>query len=330
MMSNAYMTDVTVTETLNYKDAYETLMNSSNVKDTLAELRLCVLSHKIAKPNTSPIISLFFKILSSMSVMGDKGTLEWFEFMEVNEEHYMFGASNAKTAMMFDKYYTKKKACEILNISAYQYDKQYAKRIEHNQNLLNIMKDIKPYYDLKHKLGLGVVIDFLENFDYLPVEKDFFNDINENNRFKKERQLELEFSIICQNLIDGLGEMIAYYFIMKLLDNYGISKYTIDTLWKNMPYIKKQLPNTPYCKSIYTLDMAAYGMARGLSKQKICRYLLKRSEKTLHSQYMQKKFKFAASDDYIAMRTVDWSGLNKNDVINFIEIFRRVAEFLDG
>ena len=328
-MSNVYMTDVTVTETLNYKKAYETLMNSSNVKDTLAELRLCLFAHEIAKPTTSTIISLFFKILSSMSVMGDKGTLEWFEFMEVNEEHYMFGASNAKIAMMFDKYYNRSKACKLLKITPYQYEKQYNKHIRDEQTLINVMKSMTPYYDLKHKLGLGVVIDFLENFDYLPVEKDFFNDINENNIFKKERQLELEFSIICQNLIDGLGNMIAYYFIMKLLDNYGIGKYTIDTLWKNMPYIKKQLPNTPYCKSIYTFDMAAYGMARGLSKADICHYLLKRSKKTLNSKYMQEKFKFAASDDYIAMRTVDWSGLNKNDVLNFIEIFRRVAEFLD-
>ena len=143
-MSNYYMTDVTVTERLNYNDAYETLMNSSDVKDTLAELRLCLFAHKLVQPSTSIIITLFFKILSTMTAKGADGMRDWFSFIEVNEENYMFGASNTRLALMFDKYYSKKEACKILGISLYVYNIKYEKLLDNKQNLLEVMKGFIP------------------------------------------------------------------------------------------------------------------------------------------------------------------------------------------
>lgn len=329
-MSNYYMTDVTVTERLNYNDAYETLMNSSDVKDTLAELRLCLFAHKLAQPSTSIIITLFFKILSTMTAKGTDGMRDWFSFIEVNEENYMFGASNTRLALMFDKYYNKKEACKILGISLYVYNLKYAKLLENKQNLLEVMKGVAPYYDLKKYLGIGIVIDFLDHFNYLPVEKGFLASEHGFAYMDEERQLELEFSIICRNLIDALGRTTTYYFIMNLLKNYGISYDTIDRLWRGLDVIEKRIPRTPYCKGIYTLDLIAYGLARGLSKADICRYLLKYSQNTLRSKSVRDKFKFAASKDYISMTTLDWSTLSKNDVYSFIDVFRKVAEFING
>lgn len=328
-MSNYYMTDVTVTERLNYNDAYETLMNSSDVKDTLAELRLCLFAHKLVQPSTSIVITLFFKILSTMTSKGPDGMRDWFSFIEVNEENYMFGASNTRLALMFDKYYNKKEACKILGISLYVYNLKYDKLLKDKQAVLEIMKDITPYYDLKKYLGIGIIIDFLENFNYLPVEKEFLVKGQNVRTMDKERQLELEFSIICRNLIDALGATVSYYFIMNLLKNYGIGYATIDRLWRSLDVIEKKIPKTPYCKGIYTLDLIAYGLARGLSKADICRYLLKYSQNTLKSKSVRDKFKFVMSDDYISMTTLDWSTLNKNDVYSFIDVFRKVAEFIN-
>lgn len=329
-MSNYYMTDVTVTERLNYNDAYETLMNSSDVKDTLAELRLCLFTHKLAQPSTSIIITLFFKILSTMTAKGTDGMRDWFSFIEVNEENYMFGASNTRLALMFDKYYSKKEACKILGISLYVYNLKYAKLLENKQNLLEVMKGFTPYYDLKKSLGVGIVIDFLDHFNYLPVEKGFLASEHGFACMDEERQLELEFSIICRNLIDALGRTTTYYFIMNLLKNYGISYDTIDRLWRGLDVIEKRIPRTPYCKGIYTLDLIAYGLARGLSKADISRYLLNYSQSTLKSKSVRDKFKFVASKDYMSMTTLDWSTLSKNDVYSFIDVFRKVAEFING
>ena len=329
-MSNYYMTDVTVTERLNYNDAYETLMNSSDVKDTLAELRLCLFAHKLAQPSTSIIITLFFKILSTMTAKGTDGMRDWFSFIEVNEENYMFGASNTRLALMFDKYYNKKEACKILGISLYVYNLKYAKLLENKQNLLEVMKGFTPYYDLKKSLGVGIVIDFLDHFNYLPVEKGFLASEHGFAYMDEERQLELEFSIICRNLIDALGRTTTYYFIMNLLKNYGISYDTIDRLWRGLDVIEKRIPRTPYCKGIYTLDLITYGLARGLSKADISRYLLNYSQSTLKSKSVRDKFKFAASKDHMSMTTLDWSTLSKNDVYNFIDVFRKVAEFING
>lgn len=329
-MSNYYMTDVTITERLNYNDAYETLMNSSDVKDTLAELRLCLFAHKLVQPSTSIIITLFFKILSTMTAKGSDGMRDWFSFIEVNEENYMFGASNTRLALMFDKYYSKKEACKILGISLYVYNLKYAKLLENKQNLLEVMKGFTPYYDLKKSLGVGIVIDFLEHFNYLPVEKGFLASEHGFAYMDEERQLELEFSIICRNLTDALGKTTTYYFIMNLLKNYGISYETIDRLWRGLDVIEKRIPRTPYCKGIYTLDLIAYGLARGLSKADICRYLLNYSQSTLKSKSVRDKFKFAASKDYMSMTTLDWSTLSKNDVYSFIDVFRKVAEFING
>lgn len=329
-MSNYYMTDVTVTERLNYNDAYETLMNSSDVKDTLAELRLCLFAHKLAQPSTSIIITLFFKILSTMTAKGNDGMRDWFSFIEVNEENYMFGASNTRLALMFDKYYNKKEACKILGISLYVYNLKYAKLLENKQNLLEVMKGFTPYYDLKKALGVGIVIDFLDHFNYLPVEKGFLASEHGFAYMDEERQLELEFSIICRNLIDALGRTTTYYFIMNLLKNYGISYDTIDRLWRGLDVIEKRIPRTPYCKGIYTLDLITYGLARGLSKADICRYLLNYSQNTLRSKSVRDKFKLAASKDHMSMTTLDWSTLSKNDVYSFIDVFRKVAEFING
>lgn len=329
-MSNYYMTDVTVTERLNYNDAYETLMNSSDVKDTLAELRLCLFAHKLVQPSTSIIITLFFKILSTMTAKGNDGMRDWFSFIEVNEENYMFGASNTRLALMFDKYYNKKEACKILGISLYVYNLKYAKLLENKQNLLEVMKGFTPYYDLKKSLGVGIVIDFLDHFNYLPVEKGFLASEHGFAYMDEERQLELEFSIICRNLIDALGRTTTYYFIMNLLKNYGISYDTIDRLWRSLDVIEKRIPRTPYCKGIYTLDLITYGLARGLSKADISRYLLNYSQSTLKSKSVRDKFKFAASKDHMSMTTLDWSTLSKNDVYSFIDVFRKVAEFING
>lgn len=329
-MSNYYMTDVTVTERLNYNDAYETLMNSSDVKDTLAELRLCLFAHKLVQPSTSIIITLFFKILSTMTAKGVDGMRDWFSFIEVNEENYMFGASSTRLALMFDKYYSKKEACKILSISLYVYNLKYVKLLENKQSLLEVMKGFTPYYDLKKYLGIGIVIDFLDHFNYLPVEKGFLASEHGFTCMDEERQLELEFSIICRNLTDALGKTTTYYFIMNLLKNYGISYETIDRLWRGLDVIEKKIPKTPYCKGIYTLDLIAYGLARGLSKADICRYLLNYSQNTLRSKSIRDKFKFAASKDYMSMTTLDWSTLSKNDVYNFIDVFRKVAGFING
>lgn len=329
-MSNYYMTDVTVTERLNYNDAYETLMNSSDVKDTLAELRLCLFAHKLAQPSTSIIITLFFKILSTMTAKGSDGMRDWFSFIEVNEENYMFGASNTRLALMFDKYYSKKEACKILGISLYVYNLKYAKLLENKQNLLEVMKGFTPYYDLKKSLGVGIVIDFLDHFNYLPVEKGFLASEHGFIYMEEERQLELEFSIICRNLTDALGNSTAYYFIMNLLKNYGINYDTIDRMWRGLPYIEIKLPKTPYCKSLYTDDLIAYGKARGLTKADTCRYLLRRPQNYIRSPFIRKKFKEIDWDNYLCRTTLDWSTLSKNDVYNFIDVFRKVAEFING
>ena len=329
-MSNYYMTDVTVTERLNYNDAYETLMNSSDVKDTLAELRLCLFAHKLVQPSTSIIITLFFKILSTMTAKGADGMRDWFSFIEVNEENYMFGASSTRLALMFDKYYSKKEACKILSISLYVYNLKYAKLLENKQSLLEVMKGFTPYYDLKKYLGIGIVIDFLDHFNYLPVEKGFLASEHGFRYMEEERQLELEFSIICRNLIDALGKTTAYYFIMNLLKNYGISYDTIERMWRGLPYIEIKLPKTPYCKSLYTDDLIAYGMARGLTKADTCRYLLRRPQNYIRSPFIRKKFKEIDWDNYLCRTTLDWSTLSKNDVYNFIDVFRKVAGFING
>lgn len=328
-MSNYYMTDVTVTERLNYNDAYETLMNSSDVKDTLAELRLCLFAHKLVQPSTSIVTTLFFKILSTMTSKGPDGMRDWFSFIEVNEENYMFGASNTRLALMFDKYYNKKEACKILGISLYVYNLKYAKLLDNKQNLLEVMKGVTPYYDLKKYLGIGIVIDFLDHFNYLPVEKGFLASEHGFRYMEEERQLELEFSIICRNLTDALGNSTAYYFIMNLLKNYGISYDTIERMWRGLPYIEIKLPKTPYCKSLYTDDLIAYGMARGLTKADTCRYLLRRPQNYIRSPFIRKKFKEIDWDNYLCRTTLDWSTLNKNDVYNFIDVFRKVAEFIN-
>ena len=328
-MANYYTTDVTIKERLNYKEAYTVLMDSSNVKDTLAELRLCLFAHKINQPVTNIIITLFFKILSAMTAKGSEGMKDWFSFMAFNEDNYMLGASNAKIALMLDKYYTKKEASKILGISLYLYNKKYTKLLENKQNLLEIIKGMTPYYDLKNYIGIGIIIDFLENFKYLPVKKGFLAKEHGFPYMEEERQLELEFSIICRNLIEAMGNTVSYYFIMNLLKNYGIKYDTIERLWRGLDVIEKKVPKTPYCRNLYTLDLIAYGLARGLSKTNICIYLLKDAKKTLKSKYLQDKFKFVTSKPYVTINTLDWSTLNKNDVYSFIDIFRKVAEFIN-
>ena len=135
--------------------------------------------------------------------------------------------------------------------------------------------------------------------------------------------------MICDNLIDVLGETIAYYFIKDILRNYGIEAYTIEYLWKQLPFIERKLPNTPYNKSLYINDLIRYGLARKLSKANICRYLLRKSQNYLRSDYIRRRIANLDWEGYGAYSVIDWSGLNKTAVLSFISIFERVANFLN-
>ena len=321
-MFENYKTEVTITEDLPIDQAYKMLMDSSNVKRTLSELRLSIFANKVAQASTSLVISLFFKLLSAMTAYGSKGTIIWENFQELCQNKNMLGASNIEIALMFNKYFTVKEACKYIGVSRYIYNAKYQSLIEDKALSVNAMKVMKPHCNEDTHFILEIFSDFLDKFKYLPVSKDFHYD-------NEERQLELEFSLICDNLIDVLGKTIAYYFIKDILRNYGIEAYTIEYLWKQLPFIERKLPNTPYNKSLYINDLIRYGLARKLSKANICRYLLRKSQNYLRSGYIRRRIANLDWEGYGAYSVIDWSGLNKTAVLSFISIFERVANFLN-
>lgn len=317
--------DISEAEANAYYNSYLKLMDSSNTRRVLDELRIYTFLNKLNREKHNPILQLFFKILVAKGPLGQDGLPAYQMAVEFCKNPDFLGASKMECALMFDKYCSKKEACSFLDISLYEYNKDYASLLDNKYVVYNALRTMEPKFNDSMYITFCNIMDFINNFIYLP-RKYGYKFINE------ERGLELEFAMITDNLVDIFGERFAFCIFTEIINTYGFEKNTLIRLWEERPYLCRKVPRTSGSTCIYIWDRIAYGFHRKLKKSEICRYLLRKPQSYIRCNHTRKIIQTTDWEDYAycMSKTTDWSTLSKDEVEKFIRIFEEVANFLNG
>ncbi len=292
----------------------------------LQEIRLAILINRMDKRLDDNNFKKAIDILSVLSYTFGEDYLHAFEefvsksihnnFLGVNDEEIVASfveAGIAPTQMSKD-----------LCMNYQRFIVRFNKYIT-NPNLVKEVYDKYPdsIFDEKYIILWNVIYSFLINFQFPVGEK--YHSLREH-----KRTLEIEFYLIYSKLVEILtNESLVGKFIFSICNTFNIDFNTINHLKSNLVYITRILPhftyNNRYLKQEITTLYLNKGVKKGTIGSKIfnkgSNYLYQRDTKVFGNKIKEEDMLW----QYIP--TIDWTHINANDVIHFIDLFHEFIRF---
>lgn len=292
----------------------------------LQEIRLAILINRMDKRLDDNNFKKAIDILSVLSYTFGEDYLHAFEefvsksihnnFLGVNDEEIVASfveAGIAPTQMSKD-----------LCMNYQRFIVRFNKYIT-NPNLVKEVSDKYPdsIFDEKYIILWNVIYSFLVNFQFPVGEK--YHSLREH-----KRTLEIEFYLIYSKLVEILtNESLVGKFIFSICNTFNIDFNTINHLKSNLVYITRILPhftyNNRYLKQEITTLYLNKGVKKGTIGSKIfnkgSNYLYQRDTKVFGNKIKEEDMLW----QYIP--TIDWTHINANDVIHFIDLFHEFIRF---
>lgn len=292
----------------------------------LQEIRLAILINRMDKRLDDNNFKKAIDILSVLSYTFGEDYLHAFEefvsksihnnFLGVNDEEIVASfveAGIAPTQMSKD-----------LCMNYQRFIVRFNKYIT-NPNLVKEVSDKYPdsIFDEKYIILWNVIYSFLINFQFPVGEK--YHSLREH-----KRTLEIEFYLIYSKLVEILtNESLVGKFIFSICNTFNIDFNTINHLKSNLVYITRILPhftyNNRYLKQEITTLYLNKGVKKGTIGSKIfnkgSNYLYQRDTKVFGNKIKEEDMLW----QYIP--TIDWTHINANDVIHFIDLFHEFIRF---
>jgi len=292
----------------------------------LQEIRLAILINRMDKRLDDNNFKKAIDILSVLSYTFGEDYLHAFEefvsksihnnFLGVNDEEIVASfveAGIAPTQMSKD-----------LCMNYQRFIVRFNKYIT-NPNLVKEVSDKYPdsIFDEKYIILWNVIYSFLINFKFPVGEK--YHSLREH-----KRTLEIEFYLIYSKLVEILtNESLVGKFIFSICNTFNIDFNTINHLKSNLVYITRILPhftyNNRYLKQEITTLYLNKGVKKGTIGSKIfnkgSNYLYQRDTKVFGNKIKEEDMLW----QYIP--TIDWTHINANDVIHFIDLFHEFIRF---
>ena len=292
----------------------------------LQEIRLAILINRMDKRLDDNNFKKAIDIISVLSYTFGEDYLHAFEefvsksihnnFLGVNDEEIVASfveAGIAPTQMSKD-----------LCMNYQRFIVRFNKYIT-NPNLVKEVSDKYPdsIFDEKYIILWNVIYSFLINFKFPVGEK--YHSLREH-----KRTLEIEFYLIYSKLVEILtNESLVGKFIFSICNTFNIDFNTINHLKSNLVYITRILPhftyNNRYLKQEITTLYLNKGVKKGTIGSKIfnkgSNYLYQRDTKVFGNKIKEEDMLW----QYIP--TIDWTNINANDVIHFIDLFHEFIRF---
>lgn len=207
-----------------------------------------------------------------------------------------------------------------LGISRAKYDAIYADL--KNRDFINqkFIDSLKPELDDKGKDICMLINNFIENFTYLTGD-DYFE------HYDHERTLELEFLVIYNKIVEILQNPNAVEkFLYKICNTLDIDWSTISSLLRSINFISRNNTNQIMGKQQLRLEIFNMFYLKGFNKNEIGKNIFNAKNGMFYTRGYEKTTKNITDDEWefnlTYSATLDWSHLNKDEVLKFISLFK--------
>ena len=213
-----------------------------------------------------------------------------------------------------------KKIIEKLGLSSAKYYGIYGDLKDRNFINETFVNDLKPVLDENGTELCKVINNFVDNFKYLTGE-DYYD------KYDNPRTLELEFMIIYNKIIEIVqSPRQIETFIYKLCCNLDIDWSTISYLVRNINFINRTNTNQIMGKQQTRLELFNLFYLKGFSKGEIGKVIFNRDNRTFYHKSYESSTRDITKNEWefnlTYCPTLDWSTLNKDEVLKFISLFK--------
>lgn len=293
--------------------------------ERLKELKLALYINHIDKTKNKIEYSNIIKMLDCLAITMGKVEHEMFvQFVQDTVGNNMLGASNKHIVAMLKTYFSNTQAATKMGMSTATLNKKYGDLL--NRNYLNddFIETLKPKYNKKEHINLvDMLLKFIENFKY---ELGNSEHILKNN----ERTFEIEFYLIYDKLVNVLGSVGACdRFIFYVCNVFNIDYSVVSQLKNSIHLINRSYPNFRYNNRYFMQELVTLYTYKGLSKGTIGSKVLNKDSSFLYNGTNKKYASIINEEDlsWQYVTTIEWSNLNKNAIIKFIQLFHTFIKY---
>lgn len=213
-----------------------------------------------------------------------------------------------------------KKIMEKLGLTTAKYYNIYGDLKDRDFINESFVEGLNPILDENGTSICKLINSFVDNFKYLTGE-DYYD------RYDNSRTLELEFMIIYNKIIEIIqSPRVIESFIYKICCSLDIDWSTISYLVRNINFINRTNTNQIMGKQQTRLEVFNLFYLKGFNKGEIGKVIFNRDNKTFyHKSYESSTRDITKNEwefDLTYCPTLDWSTLNKDEVLKFISLFK--------
>lgn len=182
------------------------------------------------------------------------------------------------------------------------------------------IESLIPTLDEKGTSLCKLLNTFIDNFKYLTGD-DYYE------KYDNCRTLELEFLIIYNKIIEILqSPRHIETFIYKICCSLDIDWSTISYLVRNINFINRTNTNQVMGKQQTRLEIFNLFYLKGFNKGEIGKVIFNRDNRTFYHKSYESSTRDITKNDWefnlTYCPTLDWSTLNKEEVLKFISLFK--------
>jgi hypothetical protein len=191
-----------------------------------------------------------------------------------------------------------------------------------NRDFINddFVESLKPSLSEQGTEICKVINNFIDNFNYLTGD-DYYE------HYDHFRSIELEFLIIYNKIVEILGNPRAVdSFLFKLCMALEIDWSTISTLVRGISFIARENTNQIMGKQQTRQEIFNLFYLKGFTKGEIGKNIFGKNGKIFYARGYEKTTKDITKNEWefslTYTPTLDWTYLNKNEVLKFISLFK--------
>ena len=290
----------------------------------LKEIKLSLYINYIDRTKNKMDYTNSIKILSALSAtLGQESNREFMKLIQLTIGKCLLRASDKEIVATCKRYFPNRKAAKLLGLSNSSIYYKYGDLLNRDFDNEKYLKSLSPMFNSEAgALMVDCLIRFIEGFKY-EIGNDH-NDICDN-----KRTLEIEFLLIYNKLAEVLNNVgLCDKFIFNVCNLCDIDFNSISQLKNNIHIINRSYPNFRYNNRYLMQEIVTLYTHKGLSKGTIGSKVLGKTSSYLYNG-TNKKYDVIPKEnmDWQYTPTLDWSTIDKNSVIKFIDLFHTFINY---
>ena len=291
----------------------------------LKEIKLSIHINHIDKSKDKILYNKLLKVLScvTLSISGESNK-KLAELSQISICDGFARATHKELYAAFTTFFGKYESAKKLNASAMTFYRKFGDVM--NMNYLNndYLENLTPILNDSVSFQMVDILNkFIDNFKIPYIMKD-------NKLELKERTLELDFIFIYDKLLEIFNN-VGYVdkLIFNICNAFGIDYSTIAHLKNHIHLINRSYPKFRYNSRYLTQEIVTLYSHRGYKKSSIGSKILSKGSSYLFAKSRQNIAEPINDEDlnWQYVTTIDWSHLDKNSVIRFIDVFRKFSDY---